>query len=176
MIRLAVADGPELQSCCVAVETNPVSADPVPSAVPLLWPLLPFHSTEYATVEAPAARVNAFPAPLPVAVIEYPFVTVFDQTQTSCALRASDAGSWLSMLTSERPEMRTLLGTEALMVTEPVEVEPALPCDAAYEGDGATTVAIASAPSAMRLRPSLFPIVGISLIPLVPGDAVAEES
>ena len=41
------------------------------------------------------------------------------------------AGSWLGNATSLRPVIRARLGTEAEIVTLPVEVAPSEPCEAA---------------------------------------------
>ena len=70
MIRLADAEGPALQICCVADEVNPVTAAPVVSDVPVVWAVESAHSTEYGTLELLPASVKALPEPLPVAVIE----------------------------------------------------------------------------------------------------------
>jgi len=57
----------------------------------------------------------------------YPLVEVLLQTQTFCALEAAVDGSWLVKLTSLRPLICTRPGTDALIATEPVEVEPIVP-------------------------------------------------
>jgi hypothetical protein len=63
-------------------------------------------------------------------------------TQTFCAFDAALAGSWLVKLTSLSPLSWTRLGTDALIDTEPVEVEPMLPWVAAAAGAAESAIAV----------------------------------
>ena len=127
-IKLALEAGPDEQSCAVADDVWPTSADPVAREVPVVWPDVPDHSTVYGTTgNAPFASVNALAAPLPVAVTRYPRVAVLLHTHKFWATAALADGSELVRSTSVRPEIRTLAGTDALILTLPVEVAPKVP-------------------------------------------------
>lgn len=127
-MRLADAGGPAEQSELIAEEIWPVSAAELARVVPLDWPDRSAHSTLYGTSRLlPSESVNALPVPLPVAVIEYPRVLVLLQTQTFCDPVTSELGSELAKLKSVRPLIRTRPGTDALMLTEPVDVGPKAP-------------------------------------------------
>ena len=60
------------------------------------------------------------------------------QTHTFCALEAAVLGSWLVKATSVRPVSWIRFGTEALIETLPVEVEPRVPWLAAKAPDSRT--------------------------------------
>ena len=81
-IKLAVDAGAAEQFWFVAVVVSDADAVPAVSEVPVVWPLVSAHSTEYGTEPLPLERVNALAAPLPDAVIVYALVAVLDHTQT----------------------------------------------------------------------------------------------
>ena len=68
-------------------------------------------------------------------------------TQTFWAFDASTLGSALVKATSLRPLMRTRLGTDAEIETDPVDVVPSDPCVAAGAVLAATTVRRAARPA-----------------------------
>jgi len=66
-------------------------------------------------------------------------------TQTFWALVAAVLGSWADQVTSFSPVMRARLGTLALIVTVPFEVEPSEPSVAAFATPGRATANAAAA-------------------------------
>ena len=147
-IRLADAEGPLAQFWLVAVEVSEPEAVVAVSAEPEVAPLVEAHSTRYGTVAEPFVSVKALLAPLPLAVIEYALVAVLLQTQMLCALEAAVAGSCPTKLTFVRPLILARLGTEAVMLTVPVEVAPSEPSVAA----DAWAVGMTTASAAIRVR------------------------
>src|SRR5690606_40812079 len=88
-------------------------------------------------------------------------------TQTLCELEAAVVGSWFAKVTSERPVIRVRLGTEAVIVTVPVEVAPVEPCVAAEAVLLAESEAAAT-PSATRRLP-VRPLLKWIIISWSPG-------
>src|SRR5687767_11679036 len=80
----------------------------------------------------------------------YPLLLVLLHTQTFWALVALADGSALVKVTSLRPLIRTRPGTDALMVSEPVEVAPKLPWVDAAAGPLSERAATMPAMSGIR--------------------------
>lgn len=152
-IRLAEALGPLEQFWFVALDVSELEADPVVRTFPEVAPLDADHSTEYGTVPVPLVKVKALPVPLPVAVIEYALVAVLLQTQMLWALEAGEAGSCPVKSTSERPDIFARLGTDAVMLIVPVEVEPSDPSVAADADTKGTATPSANTAAASAFLP-----------------------
>jgi hypothetical protein len=77
-------------------------------------------------------------------------VLVLLHTQIFCALVAATDGSTFEKVTSLRPLIRTRPGTDALIVTDPVEVDPKVPWVEASAGSASSSEAAAPARRAAR--------------------------
>ena len=78
------------------------------------------------------------------------------QTQTFWALAAATLGSTFVKATSLKPLMRTRLGTDAEIDTDPVEVAPRLPCVEALAVPAAPNTAAVARLAPTSLEKSLL--------------------